>query len=66
MIDRGQSLWVREALYAGFEEVEVIERDPYPGVEYPSRRAYLFARRLAGGGGAPGTAEPVAAPDPAT
>lgn len=24
---------------------EVIERDPYPDVEYPSRRAYLFARR---------------------
>ena len=30
---------------AGFELQEVIERDPYPAVEYPSRRAYLFARK---------------------
>jgi SAM-dependent methyltransferase len=30
---------------AGFVGVEVIERDPYPGVEYQSRRAYLFARK---------------------
>jgi SAM-dependent methyltransferase len=30
---------------AGFELQEVIERDPYPDVEYPSRRAYLFARK---------------------
>ena len=30
---------------AGFEDVDVVERDPYPDVEYPSRRAYLFARR---------------------
>jgi ubiquinone/menaquinone biosynthesis C-methylase UbiE len=30
---------------AGFEVQEAIERDPYPGVEYPSRRAYLFARK---------------------
>lgn len=30
---------------AGFELQEVIERDPYPEVEYPSRRAYLFARK---------------------
>lgn len=29
----------------GFELQEVIERDPYPEVEYPSRRAYLFARK---------------------
>ena len=28
---------------AGFELREVIERDPYPEVEYPSRRAYIFA-----------------------
>ena len=27
-----------------FELQEAIERDPYPEVEYPSRRAYLFAR----------------------
>lgn len=30
---------------AGFAPEEVIERDPYPGVEYPSRRAYVFARK---------------------
>ena len=28
---------------AGFRLEEVIERDPYPDVEYPSRRAYIFA-----------------------
>jgi SAM-dependent methyltransferase len=28
-----------------FVAVEVIERDPYQDVEYPSRRAYLFARK---------------------
>ncbi len=30
---------------AGFELQEVIERDPYPEVEFPSRRAYIFARK---------------------
>ena len=30
---------------AGFEIEEVIEREPYPEVEYQSRRAYLFARK---------------------
>lgn len=30
---------------AGFALEEVVERDPNPDVEYPSRRAYLFARR---------------------
>jgi SAM-dependent methyltransferase len=34
-----------ELLRAGFVAVEVIERDPYPAVEYPSRRAYLLARK---------------------
>ncbi len=29
----------------GFERIEMIEREPYPGVEYPSRRAYVFARK---------------------
>jgi ubiquinone/menaquinone biosynthesis C-methylase UbiE len=29
---------------AGFMLEEVIERDPYPEVEYQSRRAYIFAR----------------------
>jgi ubiquinone/menaquinone biosynthesis C-methylase UbiE len=28
---------------AGFEVEEITERDPYPEVEYPSRRAYIFA-----------------------
>ncbi|MFA6414364.1 MAG: class I SAM-dependent methyltransferase [Syntrophales bacterium] len=28
---------------SGFEDIEVIEREPYPGVEYESRRAYVFA-----------------------
>jgi ubiquinone/menaquinone biosynthesis C-methylase UbiE len=27
----------------GFDKIEVIERDPYPDVEYQSRRAYVFA-----------------------
>jgi hypothetical protein len=30
---------------AGFDVREVIERDPYPEVEHPSRRAYIFARK---------------------
>ena len=29
----------------GFEGIEIVERDPYPGVEYESRRAYVFARK---------------------
>ena len=29
----------------GFENVEIIERDPYPEVEYQSRRAYVFAKK---------------------
>jgi SAM-dependent methyltransferase len=37
---------VRAALRdAGFVAIEVIEREPYPDVEYPSRRAYAFAQR---------------------
>jgi len=31
----------------GFEEIEIIEREPYPGVEYESRRAYVFATKPA-------------------
>ncbi len=27
----------------GFEKIEIIEREPYPEVEYESRRAYVFA-----------------------
>ena len=30
---------------AGFEIVETIERDPYIGVEYESRKAYTFAQK---------------------
>jgi SAM-dependent methyltransferase len=30
---------------AGFEVEDIIEREPYPDVEHPSRRAYLFARK---------------------
>jgi ubiquinone/menaquinone biosynthesis C-methylase UbiE len=29
----------------GFEKIEIIEREPYPGVEYQSRRAYVFATK---------------------
>lgn len=34
-------------LDAGFAIEDVIERDPYPEVEHPSRRCYIFARRPA-------------------
>lgn len=30
----------------GFTVHEVIRREPYPEVEYPSRRAYIFAQKL--------------------
>jgi SAM-dependent methyltransferase len=30
---------------AGFEVEEIVEREPYPDVEHPSRRAYIFARK---------------------
>lgn len=39
--------WLSEA---GFEISKVIERDPYPDVEYPSRRCYIFARKPAASG----------------
>jgi hypothetical protein len=32
-----------ELVRAGFVAVEAIERDPYPEVEYASRRAFLLA-----------------------
>lgn len=32
---------------AGFVKIETIERDPYPGIEYESRRAYVFATKPA-------------------
>ena len=30
---------------SGFEKIKIIEREPYPGVEYESRRAYVFAKK---------------------
>ena len=32
---------------AGFDVTEVLVRDPYPGAEYPSERAYVFAQKRA-------------------
>ena len=32
----------------GFKQIDTIERDPYPGVEYQSRRAYLFTTKPEG------------------
>ena len=29
----------------GLKKIEIIEREPYPGVEYESRRAYVFATK---------------------
>jgi ubiquinone/menaquinone biosynthesis C-methylase UbiE len=31
----------------GFENIEITEREPYPGIEYDSRRAYVFAKKPA-------------------
>ncbi len=33
---------------AGFQVGEIVEREPYPGVEHPSRRAYIFAEKPRG------------------
>lgn len=33
---------------SGFEKIEIIEREPYPRVEYKSRRAYVFATKPVG------------------
>jgi SAM-dependent methyltransferase len=35
---------------AGFVVEEIVERGPYPEGEYPSRRAYLFARKTSAAG----------------
>jgi SAM-dependent methyltransferase len=32
---------------AGFDIIDIIERNPYPGVEYPSQRAYIWAKKPA-------------------
>ena len=40
-----QTAPIRAALeHAGLEALEIIERDSYPDVEHPSRRAYIFCR----------------------
>lgn len=31
----------------GFEQIDMIQREPYPDVEYQSRRAYVFAQKPA-------------------
>ena len=49
----------RELVRAGFADVEVIERAPYPEVEHPSGRAYVFACKPQGGERASGTAKPL-------
>lgn len=36
------SSWLKKS---GFTKIEIIEREPYPGVEYESRRAYVFANK---------------------
>jgi ubiquinone/menaquinone biosynthesis C-methylase UbiE len=33
---------------AGFQVVDIVEREPYPDVEHPSRRAYIFAEKPSG------------------
>jgi ubiquinone/menaquinone biosynthesis C-methylase UbiE len=35
---------------AGFQIVEILEREPYPDVEHQSRRAYVFAEKPPGPG----------------
>jgi len=35
----------RHLVAAGFEVERITERDPYPDVEYPSRRSYILARK---------------------
>ena len=35
---------VRDLEATGFTVLNVVERDPYPGVEHPSHRCYIFAR----------------------
>lgn len=35
----------RHLKHIGYERIEVIEREPYPAVEYESRRAYVFATK---------------------
>lgn len=46
----------RRLTAAGFHVLEVIERDPYPEVEYQSRRAYILAEKPTGASQAQETA----------
>jgi len=39
------ALIAAELASVGLTDVKVIERDPYLDVEYPSRRAYVLARK---------------------
>jgi ubiquinone/menaquinone biosynthesis C-methylase UbiE len=39
---------VRSLENSGFERIEIAEREPYPGIEHQSRRAYIFARKPGG------------------
>jgi hypothetical protein len=34
---------------AGFRVIELVEREPYPEVEYSSRRSYMLAERCYAG-----------------
>lgn len=34
---------------SGFEQIDIIEREPYPGVEYESRRSYVFTGKPVAG-----------------
>ncbi|MDG3008066.1 class I SAM-dependent methyltransferase [Paludisphaera mucosa] len=47
---------------AGFEVMESVEREPYPDVEHPSRRAYLLAEKPRATGGSGTKSGPVDAP----
>jgi hypothetical protein len=41
---------------AGFEVQEITEREPYPDIEHPSRRAYILARKPLAGASISGNA----------
>lgn len=51
-VDMDCILFSKDAIHdglssAGFTKIETIEREPYPDVEYQSRRAYVFAQKPA-------------------
>lgn len=51
-----------ELAAVGFVGMEIIERDPYPEVEHPSRRAYVFADKPASIAALGPDAKPVSGP----